>query len=88
MRVIDLNEAKANLESYAQECREAPVIVTIGGVPTFELVPIRDDDPDFIDRLLETNPAFRRLAEERKREADEGRVVPLAEVRRRLLGDE
>jgi hypothetical protein len=46
------------------------------------------DDPDFIDPLLETNPAFRRLCEERKREADEGRVSTLAEVRRRLLGPE
>jgi hypothetical protein len=88
MKVIDLNEAKANLESYAQECQESPVIVTIGGIPTFELVPIRDDDPDFIDRLLENNAAFRRLAEESKREADEGRVSTLAEVRRRLMGSE
>ena len=48
----------------------------------------RTDDPDFIDRLLQTNEAFRRLAEERKRKADEKRVVPLAEVRRRLLGPE
>lgn len=47
-----------------------------------------DDDPDFIDRLVETNPAFRRLCEESKREADEGRVVTLEEVRRRLLGPE
>jgi hypothetical protein len=47
-----------------------------------ESVPIRDDDPEFIDRLLENNAAFRRLCEERKREVDEGRVVPLADVRR------
>ena len=88
MKVIDLNEAKANLEGYAQECQQSPVIVTIGGKPTFELVPIRDDDPDFIDRLLETNAAFRRVCEESKREADEGRVSTLAEVRRRLLEPE
>jgi hypothetical protein len=88
MRVIDLNEAKANLEDYARECQQSPVIVTIGGIPTFELVPIRDDEPGFIDRLLEDNAAFRRLCEERKREADEGRVSTLAEVRRRLLGPE
>jgi hypothetical protein len=56
--------------------------------PVHEPVPIRDDDSDFIDRLLETNAAFRRLCEERKREVDEGRVVPLAEARRRLLGPE
>ena len=43
-----------------------------------------NDDPEFLDRLIEQNEAFRRLAEERRREADEGRLVPLAEVRRRL----
>jgi hypothetical protein len=89
MKVIDLSEAKAHLEDYAQDCQESPVIVTIGGVPRFKLVPIpEDDDPEFIDRLLENNAAFHRLAEERRREADEGRVSTLAEVRRRLLGPE
>ena len=39
MKVIDLNEAKANLESYAQECQQSPVIVTIGGIPTFRTRP-------------------------------------------------
>jgi hypothetical protein len=43
-----------------------------------------NDDPEFIDRLLEENEAFRRLAEDRRHEADEGRVSPLADVRRRL----
>jgi hypothetical protein len=88
MKVIDLDEAKAHLEDDAQACQESPVVVTIEGVPTFELVPIASDDPEFIDRLLETNEAFRRLAEERRREVDEGRVSTLAEVRRRLLGPE
>lgn len=43
-----------------------------------------NDDPEFIDRLLEQDEAFRRLAEERRREADEGRVSTLADVRQRL----
>ena len=84
MKVIDLNEAKANLEQYARDCQQSPVIVTIEGVPSFEMTPIHSDDPEFIDRLLEQDEAFRRLAEERRREADEGRVSTLAEVRRRL----
>jgi hypothetical protein len=89
VKVIDLSEAKAHLEVYAQACQESPVVVTIGGVPRFKLVPILEDyDPDFIDRLLETNEAFRRLAEESRRQVDEGRVLTLAEVRRRLLGPE
>jgi hypothetical protein len=84
MKVINLKEAKANLEGYAEECQQTPVIVTIGGIPKFELVPIHTDDPDFIDRLLEENESFRRLAEESRREADEGRVSTLADVRKRL----
>jgi antitoxin (DNA-binding transcriptional repressor) of toxin-antitoxin stability system len=84
MKVIDLNEAKANLEQYARDCQCSPVIVTVDGKPSFEMIPIRTDDPDFIDRLLEQDDAFRRLAEERRREADEGGVSPLVDVRRRL----
>jgi hypothetical protein len=84
MKVIDLNEAKANLEQYARDCHESPVIVTIGGKPTFEMIPIHTDDPGFIDRLLEQDEAFRRLAVERRREADEGRASTLEDVRQRL----
>jgi hypothetical protein len=43
-----------------------------------------NEDPELIDRLLEHDEAFRRLAEQRRREADEGRVSTLADVRRRL----
>ncbi len=89
MKVIELSEAKARLEFYAEACQESRVIVTIEGIPKFELVPIpEDDDPEFIDRLLENNAAFRRLAEESRRQVDEGRVSTLADVRRRLLGEE
>ena len=53
MKVINLEEAKEHLEQYAQECQTSPVVVTVGGKPAFELLPIRSDDPEFIDRLLE-----------------------------------
>jgi hypothetical protein len=46
--------------------------------------PVRSGDPEFIDRLLEQDVAFRDLVEDRRREAGEGRVAPLEEVRRRL----
>ncbi len=85
MKVIDLKEAKAHLEQYAQDCHSSPVIVTVEGKPTFEMIPIRSDDPEFIDRLLDQNEAFRRLAEERRREAAEGLVSSLEAVRSRLL---
>ncbi len=86
MKVIDLSEAKANLDQYARDCQSAPVVVTMDGKPTFELIPIRSDDPEFLDRLIEQNAEFRRLMEGRRREADQGRGSSLASVRARLDG--
>ena len=86
MKVIDLKEAKTHLEQYAEECQSFPVVVTIEGKPAFELLPIRPDDADFLDRLVAADPAFRRLMEERRRESDSGRVSSLEEVRQRLDG--
>jgi hypothetical protein len=84
MKVIDLEEAKTNLEQYAQDCQSSPVIVTRGGKPLFKLLPIRSDDPDFLNRLVAANPAFRRLLEERRNEEAQGKVSTLEDVRRRL----
>ncbi len=84
MKVIDLNEAKTNLEQYARECQIAPVVVTVEGKPVFEMLPVRREDADFVDRLIEENDAFRELLEHRRRESDLGRVSSLEEVRRRL----
>ncbi len=84
MKVIDLNEAKANLEQHARECQTSPVVVTLDGKPAFKMLPVRTDDADFLDRLIEENDAFRELLETRRRESDLGKVSPLEEVRRRL----
>lgn len=86
MKVIDLKEAKTNLELYAQECQSSPVVVTLEGKPIFELIPFRSDDPDFLDRLMTSNVAFRNLLEERRRESDCGMVSTLEQVRQRLNG--
>jgi prevent-host-death family protein len=58
MKVIPLSEAKANLSRYGRLCHEEPVIVTVNGTPSFQLVPLEEDD-DLIDRLLQFNPRFR-----------------------------
>jgi hypothetical protein len=84
MKVIDVGEAKSHLEDYARECHTSPVVVTIDGKPSFELLPIRSDDPDFIDRLLTTNDQFRQMMEDRRTEADLGKVSSLEQVRARL----
>jgi prevent-host-death family protein len=58
MKVIPLSEAKARLSYYSRICHREPVIVTVKGVPAFQLAPLEEDD-DLIDRLLEFNPGFR-----------------------------
>jgi prevent-host-death family protein len=67
MKVIPLSDAKANLTRYGRLCQDEPVIVTVNGVPSFQLVPLEEGD-DLIDRLLEDNPKFRRTLESRLRE--------------------
>lgn len=79
MKVIPLSEAKANLSRYARTCHNEPVIVTVNGKPSFQLVPL-DEDDDLIDRLLEHNPRFVQTLKTRLRE----RTVSVKDAKRRL----
>ena len=79
MKVIPLSKAKANLSQYARLCHKEPVIVTVNGVPFFELVPL-DEDDDLVDRLIERNPRFRRMLEARLKE----KSISAKEALRRL----
>jgi antitoxin (DNA-binding transcriptional repressor) of toxin-antitoxin stability system len=79
MKVIPLSEAKANLSRYGRLCRDEPIVVTVNGVPAFQLAPLGEDD-DLIDQLLERNPRFRQTLGDRLRE----RSVSARIARRRL----
>ena len=79
MKVIPLSEAKANLSHYGRTCHEEPIIVTVNGVPSFQLVPLSDDD-DLIDSLLEHNPQFRQTLKKRLTE----NAVSVKEARKRI----
>ncbi|MBI1914301.1 MAG: type II toxin-antitoxin system Phd/YefM family antitoxin [Planctomycetes bacterium] len=79
MKVIPLSEAKARLSHYGRLCHKEPIIVTVNGVPAFQLVPL-DEDDDLIDQLLEHNPAFEELLKARLRE----RNLSSKEAARRL----
>ena len=79
MKIIPRSEAKAHLSRYGRLCHDEGVIVTVNGVPLFQLAPLTEDD-DLIDQLLDHNPAFSRLLEERLKE----RNVPTKEAARRL----
>jgi hypothetical protein len=54
------------------------------GKPSFEMLPIRSDDPDFIDHLLTSNREFRKLMENHRKEADEGKFSALESIRESL----
>jgi prevent-host-death family protein len=64
MKIVPLSEAKANLSRYGQLCHEEPVVVTVSGKPSFQLVPL-DEQDDIVERLLEHHPGFRRLLQKR-----------------------
>jgi prevent-host-death family protein len=67
MKLIPLSEAKAHLSQYGRLCHDEPVIVTVNGVPSFQLVHLETDD-NLIDRLLEHHPSFRKMLEAPLRE--------------------
>ena len=79
MKIIPLSEAKSNLSHYGRACHDEPVIVTVNGVPTFQLVPLSEDD-DLIDNLLEHNPSFEKMLKRRLKE----KTITAASARRRL----
>ncbi len=79
MKVIPLSEAKANLRHYGNLCKDEPVIVTVNGVPAFQIAPLKQDD-DMINRLLAEAPKFVQLLEHRSSE----RTILTAEARKRL----
>ena len=78
MKVVPLSEAKAKLSRYGRLCHGEPVVVTVNGRPSFQLVPLEEGD-DLIDRLIEQHPGFRKLLERRLRE----RSVSVAAAQRR-----
>jgi prevent-host-death family protein len=83
MKVVPLSEAKAKLSRYGRLCRDEPVVITVNGKPSFQLVPL-DEKDDLIDRLLEEHPGFRSLLERRLRE----RNVSVTTAERRLAARE
>jgi hypothetical protein len=79
MKVIPLSEAKARLSYYSRLCHTEAVIVTVKGMPAFQLAPLEEDD-DLINRLLEYNPKFRTYLEG----CLKGRNLSSAEALRKL----
>jgi prevent-host-death family protein len=87
MKVIDLQEAKANPEQYVIERETSPVVVTKEGQPKFEILPIRPDDSGLLEDLIEHNSSFRAMVEQARDDVRNGRVSSIEAVRARLLDD-
>jgi prevent-host-death family protein len=79
MKVVPLSEAKAKLSRYGQLCHDEPVVVTVNGRPSFQLVPLEEED-DLIDRLIQDHPQFGKLLQRRLSE----RTVSVEAASRRL----
>lgn len=79
MKVVPLSEAKAKLSRYGQLCHDEPVVVTVNGRPSFQLVPLEEED-DLIDRLIEEHPEFAELLQRRLSEG----TVSIEAASRRL----
>ena len=69
MKVIPLSEAKSRLSHYGRLSQKEPVVVTVNGVPAFQLVGLTEGD-DLIDQLLEHNPGFREMLLTRLRQGN------------------
>lgn len=79
MKVVPLSYTKAKLSRYGQLCREEPVVVTVNGRPSFQSVPLGEDD-DLIDRLIEAHPAFLRRVAAAREALRSGACVRLEET--------
>jgi len=64
VKIIPLSAIKAKLSHYARLCRDQPIIVTVNGRPSFQLVPL-DEEDDLIACALEHHPRFGNLLERR-----------------------
>jgi prevent-host-death family protein len=79
MKVIRLTEAKSRLSHYGRVCRKEPVVVTVNGVPAFELVPLAETD-DLVDELIQQNPRFQKLLAGRRK----GKKISAIEALKRI----
>jgi antitoxin (DNA-binding transcriptional repressor) of toxin-antitoxin stability system len=70
MKTITLSEAKAHLRHYGQMCYQEPVVVTVDGLPLFQLVPLPEKEDNLVNQLLEHNAEFRQLLKARAGEQE------------------
>jgi prevent-host-death family protein len=78
MKTVALREAKQSLSGYVAHAQRERVLITKHGKPAALVIGVSGQDIE--DVLLQQDPDFWRLVEERRRQ----RTVPLADVRASL----
>jgi prevent-host-death family protein len=80
LKTIAIAEAKDQLTALLRDERE-PIILTRHGEPAGALVPFADAD-DYFDFVVERDPRFRRRIEASLKQAAEGKVHKLSEIKK------
>jgi prevent-host-death family protein len=82
LKSISIGEAKDKLTSLLRDERE-PIIITRHGEPAGALVPFADED-EYFDFVVERDPRFRLVVEAGLKQAAEGKVHRLSEIKKLL----
>jgi prevent-host-death family protein len=81
MKTLEMEHAKGELSSYAEQVREEPVIVTEHGKPVMALVSISNAGLETVN--LSTDRRFIVLMERSRELYKPGAGIPLEEIRRK-----
>lgn len=83
MKLVELDDAKDSLSSYARRNRRSTLVVMRRGKPVSALVPLEPGAD--VERLsLSMSPRFRAILERSRTEVRAGKVLSSDEVRRSL----
>jgi antitoxin (DNA-binding transcriptional repressor) of toxin-antitoxin stability system len=81
VKLVELDEAKGSLSSYARKNRRDAVVVMRHGKPVSALVPL-EPGADLERLALSASPRFRAILERARVEVKAGKVLSSHEVRR------
>jgi prevent-host-death family protein len=83
MKKVPLSEVKDDLSRYVQLAAREDIVVTRHGRPAAVLIGFEDEE-DWFDYQLEHDPRFVARMEAARRSIEEGRGVPIEQVRAEL----
>ena len=84
MKIVGVREARRDFVGYVRKAQEEPVLVTRHGKPAVLISGVQGEELE--DLLTASDPDFWKMIAARRR-TPASKHVPLADVRRRLLGE-